>query len=143
MREIEFRGKARMSVEELNDIGLSHSNGWVYGNLIQSGGQTFIVGGVADWCDEYIAHEWWVLVDSDTVGQYTGLKDKHDTKIFEGDIVQIKDHPTNKYIRIDGNHEVYYDKDMVLCGGGWLLYRQLPFVTVVGNKFENPELLNN
>ncbi|MBU8597290.1 YopX family protein [Alkalihalobacillus clausii] len=74
--------------------------------------------------------------------QYTGLKDKQGTEIYEGDIVQIKDHAFEGSMKIDGNYEVGYNEYMELCCGSWLLHRQLPYVTVVGNKFENPELLN-
>lgn len=123
MREIEFRGYDGAE--------------WVYGTAVNY--------------DKY-TNTWYLLehggpdddwIKVSRVGQYTGLKDKHGTKIFEGDIVQIKGHPTNDYIPIDGNHEVYYNEHMVLCVSGWQLFLQLPLVTVVGNKFENPELLNN
>jgi len=42
--------------------------------------------------DEYCSMEWWCPVEPETVGQFTGLLDKHGIKIFRGDIVDITDH---------------------------------------------------
>lgn len=79
--------------------------------------------------------------------QYTGLKDKNGVEIYEGDIVQIKDHSFQKKpgdytgIEIDGFYPVTYTERMELVAGQWLLMHQLPYITVVGNLYENPELL--
>ncbi len=121
-REILFRGK---------------SNGrWVYGSLVVSENVApaiyYEVGkGLVKQLD-------WCYVTPDTIGQYTGLKDKEGNKIFEGDIVEFTnlDLP-NMVIRFDNG-------SFMLCEDENSTYEELRMnyvVEVVGNIHDNPDLI--
>ncbi len=78
--------------------------------------------------------------------QYTGLKDKNGKEIYEGDILRI----TGKYFRksIQENMLVEYDESKAWFGVVDALHTvDLGLfdcendVEIVGNKWENPELL--
>lgn len=139
-REILFRGKK--------------SNGrWVYGSLVVSENIAPAIyynvsKGVADVLD-------WCYVKPDTVGQYTGLKDKNGNKIFDGDIVHLKwngydgSKVGKDYYRVVTFHEgsfclsiedgVHYPVHTPICE-----YRNSHSIVnwvVIGNVTDNPELM--
>ena len=70
--------------------------------------------------------------------QYTGLKDKNDVEIYEGDIVQI-------FPRYNGICKVIFNKGSFGVEGKLYASNRLDLsfgVEVIGNIYENPELLN-
>ena len=80
------------------------------------------------------------IVSAETVCQYTGLTDKNGRKIFEGDIVKDTSiHTIGKvfYWGYEGRFAVddIYDGKQLYTGEMW------EDVEVIGNIFDNPELL--
>jgi uncharacterized phage protein (TIGR01671 family) len=129
MREIKFRG--------LSDN--FEPREWFYGCLVNQDDKHYII-------HEDIENM--VIVDPETVGQYTGLKDKNGKEIYEGDILICKQY-------IGGNFVDYaIEKGYVdFTYGAFGLHRKQgyyrPFkdwledyeLEVIGNIHNNPELL--
>ena len=85
----------------------------------------------------------YVAVDPETVGQYTGLTDKNGTKIFEGDIVKYGDSVHNVVFE-QRNGTAYfglvYSTLETLSFGH---YQDLKQNEVIGNIYDNPELVGD
>lgn len=78
-----------------------------------------------------LTKQWLEEVESTTIGQYTGLKDENDKKIFEGDIVS--------YVigKPDGN-SIEVDKEIVTFDYSQLLrLTYADYLEVIGNIHEN------
>lgn len=142
-REIKFRGLPTCKEkDELDYINFDHDGNFAVG-FYEDG---YIIGKVADASDEYIYPEFWVAVDRNTVGQYTGLKDKNGREIYEGDIIVT--HPKSKYeapksgvVQFGGSCPSFEYKTE--DGEEYDIWSSNAYRTyeVIGNIFENPELL--
>ena len=116
MRDIEFRGKRE-------------DNGrWAYGDLVHDipGNPMIEVRG-----GEYDGDD--LMVIPETVGEYTGLKDKNGAKIFEGDIVRHKG--MELPVRWDTEKAGFFIGDDKY----WMM--NSIDIEVIGNIHDNPELL--
>lgn len=87
--------------------------------------------------DNSLGYFEWVDVIPETVGQYTGLKDKNENKIFEGDIVKNSKGMIGKIIYVQSFCGFCIADDNGLSS----LDDTCIDIEVIGNIFDNPELL--
>lgn len=134
MREIKFRGR---NIE----------GEWLQGDLINgkinNTPTAFIFP--ADAPNSYDRYS----VNPNTIGQFTGLRDKNDTEIYEGDIIGCHN-PNIKHLIFYNERQARFmaalngdiDNDFVcVCGlddSRWNASKE-----VIGNIHDNPELLKS
>ena len=112
MREILFRGRRS-------------NNEWFTGDV-------HFIDHRVEICNGYCC----VGVQPDTVGQWTGAYDTNGKRIFEGDIVDV-DGVVYACRWDDGNFEFGLVNEKESFG---IVY-VVPYVEVIGNIYDNPELL--
>lgn len=124
--EIKFRAKNKI--------------GWIYGYLSYANILNKKVMCIYDGNGDCI-------VDIDTIGQFTGLHDKNGNEIYEGDIIQLQCKENKYNCLVDWNINLgawCISIDNKCLGvkplGEWL--REDSFI-VIGNIFDNPELLED
>lgn len=120
MREILFRSKRVDNGE------------WVYGFYVKHNEQAFIFP-IFEEPYQYDQNSYEVIPK--TVGQFTGLYDKHNKPIYEGDIVKFKsfNHSCNEIERVTFDKGIYY--------AGYQLYHVNNRCEVIGNVHENIDIL--
>lgn len=137
MRDIEFKGKLKASGE------------WVYGNLCKR-----VDGGYIVTPDETPIGKYGAIIEG-TESQYTGIDDIEGNKIFENDILEVNEEGRKLF---GTSFELYRKYQLVgFHDGAFMTSRNVlapdthydtylwvikNYVKVVGNKFDNAELLN-
>ena len=81
-------------------------------------------------------------VQHETVCQYTGLTDKGSRKIWENDIIRYNKKLFRVAWKADCTHFAAYPLDKEIRYAPCLNIGTMKSVEVVGNIFDNPELLN-
>ena len=125
MREIKFRG-------ERTDTGE-----WVYGNLLQDRDLCFICKDISAITEKPFNE---CLVSPDTVGQYTGLKDRNGTDVWEGDLLRTPEGDIMVDEWVEGG---LITRCLIPANEGYINTNRsaYPVCLKIGNLWDSPELL--
>lgn len=128
MREIKFRGKSKKDGK------------WLYGDLLRNVDGDFAVVQpfgihLNNYCEPY-------EVDPDTIGQFTGLKDRDGTDVWEGDLLRTPEgdimivewEDAQIITRCVRPHNPRYKNSLTFA---------YPVSVVIGNIHDSPELLED
>mgnify|MGYP001013895291 FL=1 len=130
-REIIFRGKDFLKEE------------WVYGDLVKTKNFVAIKRTNGDYFHP-------TQVSPNTVGQYTGLKDKDGREIYEGDILQYIGKRRDNMNKVYRRKVVFHEGMFALLSKELQAYSALNYHcmedgrsawSVIGNIHDNPELM--
>ena len=141
MREYKFRGKPTE-----NNTSYFEDEDFVYGSLIISEDKYYILLDVLDNIkrDDYAVYM--VEVRPETIGQYTGLKDRNMKEIYEGDIVKFRFKEDREefpdligYIEYQSTFAAF--RIMSNQGSFKIDITEIKFIEKIGNIYDNPELL--
>ncbi|UWY23605.1 YopX family protein [Lacticaseibacillus paracasei] len=155
MREIKFRGYD------------PDTKRWYYGSLVKQNKTTYVTS--EDYDQNPSNTEWFILwdemtdwclpnrhiqgsVDPESIGEYTGLHDKNGREVYENDILKVTSEDGESYVAVVKwfGDEGYPAFDLAGIPAAWC-YESNALATisesgvetceVIGNIFENPELL--
>lgn len=139
MRQIIFRGKSLINGKWVKGDSIKHTE-----NATENGIEvlTYIGSRVENACK--VGAMKWVPVDSATVGQFTGLRDRNCDEIYEGDILNNYDTPNPLIVRWNAGgcfFGLFNSEDDCECDFTSLEIRLGIAVDaeITGNIHENPE----
>lgn len=144
MREVEFRGK------RIDD------NEWLHGfydGCYEGATINYLKDGIA----------WNCKVHPETVGQYIGIKDIHQRKVFQGDIVKVKRENFIKCYETKTTKAQEFTGEIVWYENSWYIFSKqkngigyhsfwmwnvkkdetdddLDTLEIIGNRWDNPEM---